>query len=136
MPLITRVYIKAALIYLAAALLISVLPELPNAPRILSAFRPVQIHLFLVGWVTQLIFGVVIWMFPKFSMQKPRGNEKAAWASLILLNAGLILRAIGEPLHAELSGSLWGGALAASALLQWLAGMILVAYTWPRVKER
>jgi len=30
----------------------------------LYAFNPVFFHLFMVGWVAQLIFGVVFWMFP------------------------------------------------------------------------
>lgn len=139
MPLITRVYIKAALIYLAAALLaagLQALGSVPGAPGLLSALSPVQIHLFLVGWITLLIFGVVIWMFPKYSMQKPRGHEPLAWTALALLNIGLLLRVVGEPMLSEQPGTAWGAVLAASAALQWIAGILLVIYTWSRVKER
>ena len=72
--------------------------------------------------MTQLIFGVVIWMFPKYSTAQPRGNERLGWATYGLLNAGLLLRAIGEPLSAAQPASGAGWPLAASAVLQLLAG--------------
>lgn len=101
-----------------------------------SAFSPVFFHLFMVGWVAQLIFGVVFWMFPKYSREQPRGSEALGWATFWLLNLGLALRLVGEPAQVLAPGRLWGWLLAASALLQWLAGMIFVINTWGRVKER
>jgi heme/copper-type cytochrome/quinol oxidase subunit 1 len=35
---------------------------------------PAYFHLFLVGWVTQMIFGVIYWMFPIITRTRPRGN--------------------------------------------------------------
>jgi len=81
-------------------------------------------------------FGVVYWMFPKFSMEKPRGSERLGWATFWLLNAGLVLRAVGEPVVAFRPGSAAGWLVAASAILQMLAGWAFVANTWGRVKER
>jgi hypothetical protein len=69
-------------------------------------------------------------------MEKPRGNESLAWAIFWLLNAGLILRAVGEPLNTLRPDSGWGWILAISALLQWVAGSGFVINTWQRVKER
>jgi hypothetical protein len=34
---------------------------------------PVYLHLFMIGWVTQMIFGVAYWMFPRVSKENPRG---------------------------------------------------------------
>ena len=139
MPLLTRTFVKTSLLYLILALLASLLiagrPALPGLPG-LEALTPVSFHLFLVGWVTQLIFGVVYWMFPKLSMERPRGSERLAWATYLLLNAGLLLRVAGEPLNAAQPGAAAGWLLALSALLQWLAGLLFVINTWPRIKER
>jgi hypothetical protein len=105
-------------------------------PAFLGALGPVYFHLLLVGWVTQLIFGVVFWMFPKYSRERPRGREGLGWAIFGLLNAGLLLRAVAEPLTALYPGSSWGWGLGLSALAQWLAGLLFVGNTWGRVKER
>ena len=124
--------------YLVAGLALAVLLALAQVidlPRLLSASGPVYFHLFLVGWITQLIMGIVFWMFPKYSKARPRGSERLA-AITYVLNAGLMLGVIGEPARAIGPGAVWGWMLVVSALLQWLAGMLFVANTWGRVKER
>ena len=137
MPLLTRWYIKSALVYLMAALLLAVVLALPSdLPSFIRFMNPAYFHLFLVGWVTQLIFGVIYWMFPIITRSQPRGNERLGWASYILLNAGLLLRVIGEPLTASNPEAGFGWLLAISALLQWLAAVIFVFLAWPRVKEK
>jgi heme/copper-type cytochrome/quinol oxidase subunit 1 len=127
------------LLYLVGALVIGVLlvaRTVLTLPDVTTFLGPVYFHLFLVGWVTQLIIGVAYWMFPKYSRDKPRASETLAWVTLILLNVGLLTRAVSEPLQALRPGSDWGWALAVSAVLQWLAGMAFVTNTWVRVKER
>lgn len=139
MPPITRVFIKAALVYFVIALLTGVLlvaaPWLPM-PLWIAALNPVYFHLFMVGWVTQLIAGVAYWMFPKFSREEPRGSDRLAWSTFALLNVGLALRIIAEPINSLTPGGVWGYLLATAALLQWLGGVAFVANTWPRVKEK
>jgi hypothetical protein len=139
MPTLTRLYVKTSLVYLVAALLLALVFAVAQAtalPPLLAATGPVYFHLFLVGWVTQLIMGIVFWMFPKRSRERPRGNERLAAAVYVLLNVGLVLRVIGEPARAVSPTALWGWLLAVSALLQWVAGIGFVANTWGRVKER
>jgi heme/copper-type cytochrome/quinol oxidase subunit 1 len=102
----------------------------------LPPLAPIYFHAFLVGWVTQLIFGVAYWMFPKHSKEQPRGSEPLAWATFWLLNLGLLLRVAIEPLHSQSPDRWLGWLLALSALMQWLAGMSFIVNTWPRVKER
>jgi cbb3-type cytochrome oxidase subunit 1 len=139
MPPITRWFIKAGLAYFVAALLVGMAlaaRAVWNLPRIAATLGPVYFHLFMVGWVTQLIFGVVYWMFPKYSKEKPHGSEALWLATLWLLNIGLLLRVIGEPLHTLRPEALWGWLLAISALLQWSAGLGFALNTWGRVKER
>jgi cbb3-type cytochrome oxidase subunit 1 len=137
MPPLTRWFLKTALVYLVAALLAGALISARNVwvlPPLVTAFTPVYFHLFMVGWVTQLIFGVVFWMFPKYSKEKPRGSETLGWATYLLLNSGLLLRVTAEPLNALQPGAVWGWLLVVSAGLQWLAGLSFVANTWGRVQ--
>ncbi|MCS7222408.1 MAG: hypothetical protein RML36_04085 [Anaerolineae bacterium] len=139
MPLITRWWIKLALVYLVAALglgLVLAARAVMSLPPLVAAFGPVYFHVFLVGWVTQLIFGVAYWMFPKYSKERPRGSETLAVATMALLNVGLLVRAVAEPLNALHPGAIWGRLLVFSAILQWLAGLGFVANTWGRVKEK
>jgi len=139
MPRLTRWFIKSALLYFVAALIVGVAfmaRLVAELPALVGALGPTYFHLFMVGWVTELIFGVAFWMFPKFTTEQPRGNEMLGWATYVLLNAGLILRAFGEPLMTVQPDPVFGWLLAASAVLQWLAGMAFVINTWRRVKEK
>lgn len=139
MPRLTRWYLRTALICLVAALalggVLAAGPLLP-LPDFVGGLAPAYFHLLMVGWVSQLIFGVVFWMFPKYSADRPRGSERLGWATYGLLNVGLLLRVAAEPWQRAAPGPLPGTLLALSALLQWLAGLAFVVNTWPRVKER
>lgn len=135
MPSLTRWFLKTALIYLILALCTGILLSLPGTVSIPGLF-PVYFHMLTFGWLTQLIFGVALWMFPKYSMARPRGHEWLGWATFILLNTGLILRVIFEPLHGTMPSSLSSWMLVTAALLQWLAGVAFVANTWPRVRVK
>ncbi len=124
-----------------AALIVAVVPALRTwglLPSWTAALTPVYFHLFLVGWLTQLIIGVAHWMFPKFSREQPRGIEPLLWATYICINVGLLLRVVAEPLLAQAAqpGGFWGWILVLSAVLQWFGGLFFVINTWPRVKER
>jgi hypothetical protein len=83
-----------------------------------------------------MIFGVAYWMFPKSSIDVPRGSDRLALASYAFLNLGLLLRVFGEPAHTLHPAAGLGWILAASAVLQWLGGMAFVLNTWARVKGR
>jgi hypothetical protein len=101
----------------------------------IAAFSPF-FHLFMVGWVTQLIFGMLFWMLPKYSRALPRGHEKVAWAAYWLINGGLVLRVVGEPLTALQPEWGLGWLLGLSALLQLGGGWAFIFNAWPRVRER
>ena len=138
MPLITRTLIKTSLIYLVLALSLGmVLVAVPLVDIYTPpGLTPLFFHLFMVGWVAQLIFGVAVWMFPKYSMKYPRGNENLTWVAYGLLNIGIVLRVIGEPMQSASPAPVWGWILAASATAQWLAGLGFGWNFWTRVKER
>ncbi|HRO25568.1 MAG TPA: hypothetical protein PLR07_14870, partial [Promineifilum sp.] len=67
MPPLTRWHIKSAFIYLAAAMLLGIglaMGAVVQIPNWLSYLSPSFFHLIMVGWVTQMIIGVIFWMFP------------------------------------------------------------------------
>jgi len=139
MPPLTRWYIKTALVYLAAALLLAIIlawPDAENLPAFVRFMTPAYFHLFLVGWVTQMIFGVIYWMFPIINRVRPRGNEQLGWVVYLLLNGGLLLRVLAEPLLSTHPEAGFGWVLVISALMQWFAALLFIILTWPRVKKR
>ncbi len=139
MPTLTRVFIKSAFVYFIGSLIIGALLLLNGPltlPRGVALLRPVYYHLLIVGWVTQLIFGVIFWMFPKVSREQPRGNERLAWFAYGALNTGLLLRLLCEPWQALAPNIVASWGLGASALLQLAAGWAFVGASWPRVKGK
>jgi hypothetical protein len=138
MPPLTRWFVRSALAWLLLALASGILLASGVAARIpgtdIVLPYPTYLHLVTVGWLTNLIFGVAFWMFPRYTAERPRGNDALGWTSYAGLNAGLLLRLIGEP--AQLAG---GGArvvLLLSAGLQLLGGWAFVLNTWSRVKVK
>ena len=134
-----RFFIRTALANLVAAFLVGAAVLLNQALEIdgrIGALQPVFYHLLMVGWVTQLICGVSLWMFPPFSRERPRGDERLGWFAYGALNGGLLLRAVFEPLHVWFPAVWFGWMLAPAALLQVLAIWAYVAAIWPRVKGK
>jgi cbb3-type cytochrome oxidase subunit 1 len=138
MPPLTRWFVKTSFVYLALALITGLLLAVQSIFRLtmLSSLFPVYIHLFVLGWLTQLIFGVVFWMFPKYSAQQPRGSETLGWWTYALLNLGLVLRAVAEPGDSIHPSAVSGWTLVLSAILQFFAGLLFVINSWGRVKEK
>lgn len=143
MPKISRVFVLTALAYLALAMVAGILLAglgaadgglgVSGAGSLSSValLRPAWIHLITVGWLTQLIFGVALWLFPR-----PDGHSDPGGADLWLcygaLNAGLLLRVASE------AGPAVGvsvGFLPLSATLQFVAVLVFVFHVWPRVRR-
>lgn len=132
MPTVVRFFVKTSLLFLVLGMTLGMVQSLG---AVASAF-PVYWHVLTVGWLTQLIFGVAIWMLPKFSARHPRGYGWLNWLTYLALNGGLLLRVLFEPLYggAYLPGR--GAALAIAAALQWLAMVVFGVQAWLRVKGR
>ena len=135
MPTIARLLIKTALIWLILGLFLGVYLFSSLAGRLAVILLPVFYHMIILGWVTQLIFGVAYWFFPKYSKDHPRGYEKLIWISYFALNSGLILRAIGEPMAALSNSQYSEPILLLSILLQWFAALAFVINTWKRTEK-
>ncbi len=139
MPLLTRWSIRAAMLHLLAGMVLGMLYHTNTVWHYwdtLRAFNPVYVHLIVIGWLTQLIFAVAYWMFPIISKQNMRGNPFLAWAAFILLNVGLLARALFEPWRALSPDELNALGLALGAVLQAIGAVLLVVVLWPRVRER
>ncbi len=80
MPALTRWLVKTSFIYLLLAIGVGVLLALQSTVQwtVIGGLFPVYIHLFVLGWLTELIFGVVYWMFPKYSNERPRAVMRLA----------------------------------------------------------
>ncbi|MFZ5880379.1 MAG: hypothetical protein ACOY0R_13500 [Chloroflexota bacterium] len=134
MPTLTRWFVKSSFVYLVLGLVIGVWQQVPEAA--LPGLFPIYLHLLTFGWLTQLIFGIAFWMFPKHSAEHPRGYEWLGWTAFTCMNLGLFLRAVFEPLHSGSPSTLGGWMLVAAAVLQWAAGLAFLANSWPRVKVK
>ncbi len=141
MPPLTRWFIKTGFIYFILALLAGVMLGAQAIGAFIPAnadLLPPYFHLLAEGWITMLIIGVVFWMFPKYSLDRPRRSVELGWASYILLNLGLVLRLVSEPVDELIGkpGSIWAILLTLAAILQWLGGLAFVINSWGRVKEK
>jgi hypothetical protein len=105
-----------------------------GGPAWVGALWPTLLHLLVMGWITQLTFGVSHWMFPRHTADAPRGSEQLMWVAWGALNSGLLLRVIGEP--RAILGHDAAMLLLLSAVLQLLAALAFVGNLWRRVKVR
>jgi hypothetical protein len=94
------------------------------------------VHLLVMGWATQMIFGVALWMFPRRKPLDLKVIDWLGWGCFIFTNAGLALRAVAEPSLATGRWSGAGSAVALAAALQLAAVLAFVIQAWPRVKAR
>lgn len=134
MPRIARTFIKTGLICFLAALLIGVAMEIESLS--LPVLLPLFWHLLMVGWITQIIFGVSMWMFPGRTKEEGFVAQKWGWLTYLFLNAGLLLRVIAEPQLSYSSFPLWPALVFLSALLQLGAAVTYAIEMWPRVMSK
>jgi hypothetical protein len=102
----------------------------------------------VVGWLTQLILGVAWWLFPPLKLglrgdapqsvrrgQAQRGSEPLFWATFLCLNAGVLLRAIFDPLYSLTRIGPFSVLSGVSGLFLFAAALAFVANMWGRVRE-
>lgn len=136
-PRLTRWFIRSALACLVAGVLVHVFIALrPMGPagRALH-LQPAALHLVVVGFLTQIVFGVALWLFPKAPCHR-REPGAAGWCVFALLDVGILLRVLAEPFAATSPGRGVATALVVSALFQWLAAVGFAVLAWPRVRAR
>lgn len=139
MPLLARVFVRIALINLLIGFGLWIIYQAHQASLIGGtwyALHPIAIHYITVGWLTQLIFAVIYWMFPIVNRETPYGVVWVSWLGFLSLNFGLFVRAIFEVgLSQGWSGEA-GLGLVGAAVLQWSGITALVLTSWNRVRHR
>jgi hypothetical protein len=80
---------------------------------------PLHVQAILYGWTLQLIIGVAYWMLPTFGARTNRGREAFAIASVVLLNAAIVLCLAFPVLSTALTTS---------------AAVAFAVHAWPRLK--
>lgn len=140
MPPLARALVKAAFVYFLAAFVLGALIMLDRwltFSRWLRVAYLSQLHLLVVGWITQLAIGVAYWMFPRFRKEQnphPRGSDALTWAVFVCLNAGLFLRFAVEPFYL-MGPQPWLAALMAlSGVLQAAAAVGFGLLIWARIR--
>jgi len=137
MPTLSRWFIKSGILWLVIALGLWMVSEIPGLQSFFSLWIPSIFHLITVGWITQLIFGVAWWMFPRYTKEKPRGHEWLGWLIFAALNLGVLLRLITEPYATSNRGNVFfTWILLLAAFLQWLAAVLFILNTWKRLQPR
>ena len=136
MPFLSRLYVKTALVYLVLALALGVLSASGTMAGITARLWPSFVHLLVLGWLTQLIFGVAYWLFPRFERESPYGPSWYLIAAYPLLNVGLVLRVVAEAGTGGLPDGVRTALLISAAFGQWVAVVLLSVYTWGRVRAK
>lgn len=136
MPTLTRWFLRAAIVNLVAALALALLMALPSFAASAPAWRPVYVHLLVMGWATQMIFGVALWMFPRKRPLDLKAVDWLGWSCFAFTNLGLALRAVAEPALAAGRWAPAGALVQIAAALQLAAILAFVIQVWPRVTAR
>jgi hypothetical protein len=137
MPRLTRWYLRSAFAYLVVAFLLGLWMAADSAfalPLTAARLHDLYLQVFMVGWITQLIFGIANWMFPTFSRRAPRRSSRLGWLAFALLNSGLIITIIMELISLVADAPTPGAGRGVATSLQWLAALLFVVNSWGRVK--
>ncbi|MEX0648841.1 MAG: hypothetical protein WEA56_12605 [Balneolaceae bacterium] len=136
MTKISRWFIKMGMVYFLLGMFLSFVSELPFL-RTGSLLLPVYWHMLVMGWITQVIIGVSIWMFPRKRHDQSKKESRLAWFCFWTLNTGLVLRFLSEPFLPLFQGDLVITiTVIFSSALQVLAVIFYVAEIWPRVQPK
>lgn len=134
MPRLARLFIKTGLIYFLAALVLALASEFKWLQ--FPGSVPLFWHLLMVGWITQIIFGVSMWMFPGRTREEGFRTQKWGWLTFIMLNTGLLMRAVAEPLNYLSPDPVWNVLIALSAITQTGAALSYIIEIWPRIQSK
>jgi hypothetical protein len=133
MPLLSRFYIRTALLWLALGTTLGGIILWNKASPIPGAWQLLTAHITLVtwGWILQLTLGVAYWILPRVSGPRFGAERPRPWlavAAYVLLNAALVFGAVVSLLPVP-----WPGILVAA--LELLALLLFALHAWPRVRR-
>ncbi len=151
MPTTSRYFVRASLLYLGLGALLGAIllinRWLPLGAR-MPLLKSSHAVMLVAGWLTQLILGVAWWLFPPLERRLPpgasrpvrrgqaqRGSEPLFWVTFACLNAGVLLRAIFQPLYGWTQRPLFDVLVGVSGLFLLAAALAFVLNVWRRVRE-
>jgi hypothetical protein len=151
MPDTSRAFVKASVVYLCLGAILGALMLINRwipLGQVAGLVRVSHVEMLVVGWLTQLILGVAWWLFPPLKLglrgdapqsvrrgQAQRGSEPLFWATFLCLNAGVLLRAIFDPLYSLTRIGPFSVLSGVSGLFLFAAALAFVANMWGRVRE-
>lgn len=128
MPLLSRLAVRASLLYLAAGACVGgVLLVDKGYPALVTGAGWSGLHreVLLMGWLLQLALGVAYWILPRRGGRRPR--PRMAVVGLGLLNVGIAAVAAGE-----LSGPSF--LLPLGRGMELVAALLFTLHAWPRIR--
>jgi len=119
-------FLRAALGWLVATGLLGVLVSI--WPGLSGPFRTTHAHMGVVGFFLAMVMGVAFWMLPR-----PGGIRQTNWeaTTFLLLQAGLVMRVVSEPVWRTTLGRGWHVLFVTSSVLV-LAAMVVFALAMSR----
>ncbi len=142
MPIETRWFVKTGLAWLVLTFAFGayLLGEKAFGVTAPSWAAVVHAHAGFVGWLVNLVMGIALWFLPvnraRFPKSRGRYPEGAVWTIFGLLNVGLVLRLVGEPLIDSSAHNIATQTLLVVAGAMQLAAVTLfVSIAWWRVRS-
>ncbi len=137
MTSLVRRFLKTAIVFLAVGLTLGgwMLVEREFGGRVASPYLvSAHTHAILVGFVTMMILGVALWMFPRPAKGDWRYRPRLAASAYWMLTCGTAVRVVGELLHSG-SEARWLRWLVVLAGLMQVAGLLVFFATmWSRIR--
>ncbi len=93
MPLLSRCFVRSALLYLGIGFTIGGLILSAKGGAVEPSvwlWLPAHIAILLNGWLVQLALGVAYWIMPRIH-EGERGRRAWAWGAFVLMQIGLLL---------------------------------------------
>ncbi|MCW7473914.1 hypothetical protein CH354_03300 [Leptospira levettii] len=131
MPKISRYFIKSGMLFLLFGVVIYTLSEFPEL-QINVSLLAVYWHMIAIGWITQIIMGVSLWMFPKGKNSISKNGSILSWISFVSLNLGLLFRFCSEP-FINGNSEIVKIPFLLSIILQVLGILCFILEIWPRI---
>lgn len=130
MPVLSRWFIRASLVYLVLGLTLGGLllanKGLGFYPAIWRSL-PAHIEFLFLGWMVQVVLGVAYWILPRLGGKAPRGIEWLAFLALGLLNLGIWL-SVAQAIF------LVDGLALTGRIFESLGAVAFLLAVWQRVK--
>lgn len=135
MPATLQWYVRTAMLYIAAAMVLGVLYQVDQVTHWMGYSRyliTVHLHLALVGGVIQMIMGIGLWMLPLTVPidRRLQYKEGLAWLTYGLFNAGLLGRFAAESRFQATGEAAWGWLTVATGVMQLGAFGIFLYHAW------